>query len=112
MLMPDERVLLARYCNDHPVAVCQQCSEALKFDQMGADVFMGKRDLCPRCRADLTAVLREHLAECTLMRAQARETRERALKEAPGAAPNGSTYPDETREAVRKSQSLRETAQG
>jgi hypothetical protein len=78
MLMPDERALLVTYCHDHPIAVCPQCSEALTFDRIGADVIMGKRDFCPMCRADLTNALREHLAECTLMRIQARETRARS----------------------------------
>ena len=76
--MPDERALLLQYCNDHPVAVCQQCTEALTFDQIGADVFSGKRDFCPKCRADLTTVLRGHLAECTLMNVQEREANDRA----------------------------------
>jgi hypothetical protein len=74
MLMPDEHALLLRYCDDHPVAVCPRCSEALTFQRIGADLIMGRRDFCPICRADLTTVLRQHLAECTLMRVQARET--------------------------------------
>jgi hypothetical protein len=108
MLMPDERALLVMYCNNHPVAVCPQCSEALVFNQMGADIFMGKRDFCPMCRADLTTSLRQHLAECSLMRIQERETRDRARQEAQGAAPNGSNSPDETRKAVQESERLRE----
>jgi hypothetical protein len=78
MLMPDERALLATHCNDHPVAVCRQCSEALTVERIGADIIMGQRAFCPMCRADLTTALRQHLAECTVMRVQARETRERA----------------------------------
>ena len=65
MLRPDERPLFVLYCNDHPVAVCPRCSETLTFNRIGADIFMGKRDFCPVCRYDLTAVLRQHLAECT-----------------------------------------------
>lgn len=78
MLMPDERALFREYCNDHPIAVCHQCSEAVTFDRIGADIIMGKRDFCPMCRADLTNRLREHLAACTLMRVQAREIRARS----------------------------------
>lgn len=77
MLTPDERALLVRYCSDHPVAVCHQCSEFLAFDQMAANLFSGKRDLCPRCRADLATVVRQHLAECTLMCVQVREALDR-----------------------------------
>jgi hypothetical protein len=78
MLMPDERALLRKYCHEHPVVACPQCSEALTFERLGSDIIIGRRDFCPTCRADLTAALRLHLATCTLMRAQAREIRERA----------------------------------
>jgi hypothetical protein len=81
MLMPDQRALLMRHCNDHPVAVCPRCSEALTFGRIGADVIIGKRDFCPMCRADLTPSVLKHLAECTLMRVQERETSERAALE-------------------------------
>lgn len=111
MLMPGERALFLSHCHDHPVAVCPQCSEALTLDRVGADVIMGKRDFCPVCRADLFTALREHLAECTLMRAQERETRDRARQEAQGAAPNGLNSLDETRQAVQVSEGLREKGQ-
>jgi hypothetical protein len=78
MLIPDERMLLMTYCHDHPVAVCAQCSEAVPFQRIGADIIMGRRDFCPVCRADLTTALRQHLAECTLMQVQAREILDRA----------------------------------
>jgi hypothetical protein len=81
MLMQDQRALLMRHCKDHPVAVCPQCSEAVTFGRIGADVIVGKRDFCPMCRADLTPAVRKHLAECTLMRVQERETSERAALE-------------------------------
>jgi hypothetical protein len=77
MLTPGERALFMTYCNEHPVAVCPQCFEALTFERIGADIFGKRRDFCPMCRADVTTVLRQHLAECTLMQAQAREARER-----------------------------------
>ena len=109
MLMPDQRALLVMHCNDHTVAVCPRCSEALTFDQIGADVIMGKRDLCPMCRADLTTAVLRHLAECTLMRAQERETLERAREIASSnTTPNDPKSPDETRGAQRESERLRE----
>jgi hypothetical protein len=76
MLMPDERALFAVYCNDHPIAVCHQCAEALTFERIGADIVMGTRDFCPTCRADLTLALRRHLADCTFIRVQDRERRD------------------------------------
>ena len=79
MLRPGERQLLLTYCKDHPVAACPRCSEPVIFEQIGADIIMGRRDFCPRCRADLTTVLRQHLAGCTLVRVQEREMRERAV---------------------------------
>jgi hypothetical protein len=82
MLMPDERALLSTYCHDHPVAICPRCSEALTFDRIGADLLLGRRDFCPACRADLITALRRHLSECTVMRVQAAETRERARETA------------------------------
>jgi hypothetical protein len=78
MLMPDQRALLVAHCNDHPIAVCPQCSEALTFERIGADIIMGTRDFCPVCRADLTITVLKHLAECTLMRVRRPDTREGA----------------------------------
>jgi hypothetical protein len=82
MLIPDERRMLLTTCSDHAVAVCLQCSEAVTFERVGADLLMGRRDFCPVCRADLTAALRQHLAECTLIWVQEREVRERAREDA------------------------------
>jgi hypothetical protein len=78
MLIPDERALLRKYCHEHPVATCPQCSEALTFDRLGNDLIIGRRDFCPACRVDLTTALRLHLVTCTVIRVQAREVRERA----------------------------------
>jgi hypothetical protein len=96
MLMPDERALFLTYCNDHPVAVCHQCCEPLTFERIGADLIRGKSDFCPMCRADLTDALREHLAECTFLRVQARETRARTQEVGQDAAEpsNGARGPD------------------
>jgi hypothetical protein len=78
VLTLSERVALIVYCGDHSVAVCPECSEMMHFDELGQDVVLGRRDVCPACNADLTAALRRHLAGCTWMRVQVRETRERA----------------------------------
>jgi hypothetical protein len=78
MLIPAERALLARYCIGHPVAVCPGCSETLTVTRIGADLLLGRRDFCPACRADLTPVLRRHLAGCTFLGVQIHEAVERA----------------------------------
>jgi hypothetical protein len=80
VLMPDQRALLLLHCNDHPVAVCPGCGEALPFERLGADIIMGKRDFCPMCRADLTTAVLQHLAECTVTRARGRASRQRAAR--------------------------------
>ena len=80
MLKPGERALLLAYCNGHPIAACPRCSEDLTFDRVGADVILGRRDFCPMCRADLTVALRQHLAECTMLLVQERESRVRSLQ--------------------------------
>jgi hypothetical protein len=78
MLTPDERAALITYCNDHPVAVCPQCAEALTAKRLGTDFILGQSTACRICRTDLTSTLRDHLAQCTWVRVQAREIRERA----------------------------------
>jgi hypothetical protein len=77
VLTPEERAALVVHCQDHRV-LCSQCSLALQVPEIGTDSSWSDRDFCPRCRADLTAPLRKHLAECTWMRVQAREARDRA----------------------------------
>ena len=78
MLLPDQRALLVTHCNDHPIVVCPNCSEVLRFEEIAADVIMGKRDFCPVCRTDLTVAVLQHLAECTVKRVQEREIQHRA----------------------------------
>jgi hypothetical protein len=77
VLTPDERAALVVHCQDHRV-VCARCGQALQVSEIGADVHRNAGTFCPRCRADLTPALRQHLAECTWGRVQAREARERA----------------------------------
>jgi hypothetical protein len=99
MLTPAERAILVVYCNDHPVAGCPQCPETVTFDRIGADLLTGRRDFCPKCRADLTDALRKHLKECTWIRVQTREMRERA-----------EAARQQARETDQESQRLRDTA--
>ncbi len=78
---------------------------------------MGKRDFCPKCRADLTTAVLKHLAECTLKRVQAREARAPARETASnGTTPNGTgphdpKSPDQTRGAQQESERLRGKSQ-
>ena len=99
MLSPDERAALVVYCHDHAVAVCPACSAALHSSEIGTEVMLGHRDFCPRCRADLTPVLRQHLAGCTWIRVQGREVRERAHEAR-----------DQARQTSKDSQQLRDQA--
>jgi hypothetical protein len=78
VLTPDERAALVVYCHDHPVGVCPRCSAPVTVDQVRAGVVLARRDACPTCRTDLTAALRQHLADCTWIRVQRREVREHA----------------------------------
>jgi hypothetical protein len=78
MLTPDERAALVVYCHDHAVAICPACSASLQVNEISIDLVLGRRDYCHRCRADITQALRAHLADCTWMRVQRREVRERA----------------------------------
>jgi hypothetical protein len=73
MLTPSERGLLLQYCRDHPLAFCPTCCKTLSLHEVGTDVLVGRRDFCPACRIDLTAALRQHIAECTVVRVQACE---------------------------------------
>ena len=99
MLRPGERAALFAHCHDHSVAVCPQCSESVTFDRIGTDIIGGVRDFCPQCRTDLTEALREHLANCTFIRVQARETRERAKQTR-----------EQAHKTAKQSQQLRDTA--
>ena len=83
MLTVEERRLIFQYCWEHPVASCVPCHAEYRLPELGADVFRGLSHLCPRCRADLSASAREHVASCTALRVQEAEARERAQSTAP-----------------------------
>jgi hypothetical protein len=73
MLSPDERRLLFQSCHEHTVATCPKCYQNYRYDQLAADLFQGRHDLCPHCRVDVSASIHEHLLSCavaTLLEAQ------------------------------------------
>jgi hypothetical protein len=84
MLTPSERGLLLQYCRDHPLVFCPTCCKTLSLHEVGTDLLLGRRDFCPACRLDLTAALHRHIAECTVVRVQARELE---VRSAPIASP-------------------------
>ena len=96
MLSPDERRVLLRHWFDHPVATCPDCGEVILFDEIGRDIIFGQRDFCPACRADLARVLRDHLVNCTWLRVQNQEIRDRSRM-----------IQDEARQKVKESQETR-----
>src|SRR5438094_3430821 len=53
-----------------PVAFCPDCASSYRIHGLGADLFRGKTDLCPQCRADLSDSIREHLESCRLVTRQ------------------------------------------
>ena len=69
-LTPDERSHLIRICWDHEIAVCSVCDRKYRMDQMLADLFRRRYDLCPFCRVDLVPSIRRHIAECAIIRTQ------------------------------------------
>ena len=63
-LTPEERALLFVYCSDHVVARCLSCDISYRYTELAADLFDGRTNLRPRCRADLTENVRGHLVSC------------------------------------------------
>ena len=83
-LSHEERAPLFKYCFAHPVAECTACAESFRQHELGSDLLGNRSHLCPRCRADLTQVVRAHLYGCTMLpeivRLKARQAREAAQK--------------------------------
>lgn len=67
----EERALLFMFCWCHPVATCTACDQSFRQEQLATDLF-DHPHLCPRCRTDLTAGLREHLFACALVPTEVR----------------------------------------
>ena len=67
ILSADERALLSTYCRDHRVP-CATCGASFYLSELVFDPIIGGRThLCPWCRRDLTASVREHLYQCALL---------------------------------------------
>src|SRR5262245_57972496 len=67
-LAPDERSRLIRICWNHEVAVCPGCSRTYRMNQLGTDVFSDRYHLCPFCGVDLSLSIRQHIADCSVIR--------------------------------------------
>ncbi len=83
-LSPEERALLFRYCWGHAAAKCTACAKSFRYEQLAADLFDHRTNLCPPCRADLTESMRGHLYSCAMVpeevRRRARDARDAAGK--------------------------------
>ena len=80
-LSHEERVLLLRYCWDHPVAGCLTCARGLRQQQLASDVLGLKTHLCAYGHTDLTENVRAHIYECTVLPVEVR-LRARAARDA------------------------------
>jgi hypothetical protein len=67
-LTNDERRRLARLCRGHEVAVCGVCGRQYRVNEMASDSSRGRHDLCPFCGIDLTPAIRQHIADCSVIR--------------------------------------------
>ena len=67
-LTPDERSRLIRTCRNHTVAKCPVCSRTYRIIEMGTDLSSDRYHLCPTCRVDLTRSIRQHIADCSVIR--------------------------------------------
>jgi hypothetical protein len=84
VLSPEERVVLFRFCSEHTVAECEQCAKSYRLTELASDLFSGREQQCPQCRADLIGSVRAHLYNCAILPAavlrRAREAREVAQR--------------------------------
>jgi len=85
MLSSNERAIMIRCCHAHDVAFCRDCARSYRIHRLGADWLQGRTDLCPRCRADLSDSIREHLRSCDLVTMTAEADAELAQRRAPPA---------------------------
>ena len=73
-----------RFCFDHVVAECCRCRQSFRQHELAADLLEHRTHLCPRCRADLTANIREHFFTCphvpTEVRWRAEDARDAASR--------------------------------
>ena len=94
ILSAEERAVLFTYCGGHRV-LCVSCNTTFYLRELVLDI-VRRAHLCPWCRWDLTATVREHLYECALLPERIR----RAAKAAR----------DTARILVKQSQQLQENA--
>ena len=83
-LGPEERALFFRYCWGHAAANCTACAKNFRHQELAAEFFGHRTNLCPSCRADLTESMRGHIYSCAMVpeevRRRAREARDAARK--------------------------------
>ena len=83
-LAPEERALLYEYCWGHVAAKCVACEQSFRLRELAADPSSDHVFVCPRCRADMTEGLRDHLYGCGTLpgevRRRAQEVRDAARK--------------------------------
>jgi hypothetical protein len=71
-LTADERSILFYYCLNHAIARCDACAQSFLLSELTADLLSGRTHLCPRCRRDLTEIVRAHLYGCVVLPAEVR----------------------------------------
>lgn len=71
-LNDEERAVLFKFCSEHAVAECGECHQSFRQHELTADLFDHRTHLCPRCRIDLTANIREHLFACAFVPTEVR----------------------------------------
>lgn len=84
MLSSTDRAIMIRSCHDHDVAFCDDCARSYRVHRLRVDWYQGKTELCPRCRADLSESIREHLRSCELaatLRSQQLSAESRTLRD-------------------------------
>ena len=60
------------FCWGHAVAACASCGRGFRQHELATDLFGHRTHLCPGCRVDLTASIREHLFACALVPTEVR----------------------------------------
>jgi hypothetical protein len=80
-LTADERSILFYYCLNHTIARCEACAQSFLLSELTADLLSGRTHLCPRCRRDLTEIVRSHLYGCVVLPAEVRR-RAQVLRDA------------------------------
>lgn len=72
VLSSEERALLFLFCWDHAVAECPTCAKGYRQTELASDLFSGREQQCPQCRAELIDSVRAHLYNCAMLPAEVR----------------------------------------